>query len=93
MGGTQLTLAAAHLFERRFVSERVLARLYDKRETGRDRLARLCGLGFLAGGHGGSKVVESENGRLEFAAVKDPAIPMIRGIGVAARAPSLDMLA
>ena len=46
-----LTLAIAHLLQSRLVSQRILAGLDDKGETGGDRLGRLCRLGLLGGGH------------------------------------------
>ena len=39
-----LTLATAHLLQGRFVAQCVFSRLDDKCQTGRDRLAGLCGL-------------------------------------------------
>lgn len=47
----KLTLSVAHLLERRFVTERVFARLYDEGKTRSDRLDRLCRFLLLSGGH------------------------------------------
>ena len=47
----KLTFSVAHLLERRFVTERVFARLYDEGKTRSDRLDRLCRLLLLSGGH------------------------------------------
>jgi hypothetical protein len=93
-----LTLAAAHLLQRRLVPKRVLARLYDEGEAGRDGLARFSGLGFLAGGHRagrGREVVVGGNRatseRLEFAAVKHPAAAEGKDPGIGRRATRIEI--
>ena len=48
---TVLTLAVAHVLERRLVAEAVLARLDDERETRRNGLGGLGSLGLFGGGH------------------------------------------
>ena len=47
------TFAVSHLLQGRLVSEKVLSRLDDQSETGRDGLGGFGGFGFLGGGHGG----------------------------------------
>ena len=46
-----LTLAIAHLLQRGLVTEVVLARLHDERETRGNALGALRGLALLGGGH------------------------------------------
>ena len=46
-----LTLAAAHLLQRRLVAKGVLSRLHNEGQTRGDGLVGLGRFGFLAGGH------------------------------------------
>ena len=64
---TMLTLAVAHLLQRRLVSQSVLARLYDERETGGNGLGGLRRLGLLGGGHR-DEIGRGREGRRAWAA-------------------------
>jgi hypothetical protein len=60
------TFAVSHLLQGGFVSERVLSRLDDESETGRDGLGGFGGFGLFGWGHcGGSLLVSRESRGLE----------------------------